>query len=258
MAEVNIQRNIEHAADAVNRWRAQGRHGGPLDEMVDVLQSLLHRTAQEVRERGTAGALSEEFGRLIERLEGAMTRLSPDLRGLAGEIVARTKQVERQLVPSLEIPSTPLFGVLPLARVIPQDVHSVLDYSNALISAAPVFFAESVEARFASLALGGSLLSVSALTDYRLSLLNVIPIEVHEILDYVWGASAIAAPFVLGYYKKAPIAAALQIACGALSILGSLFTDYRAAVGRGHNAVQAAAMMGAKIQPGVSAHLDYH
>jgi hypothetical protein len=32
----------------------------------------------------------------------------------------------------------------------------------------------------------------------------VIPIEVHETIDHVWGAAAIAAPFVFGYWKKAP------------------------------------------------------
>jgi hypothetical protein len=39
---------------------------------------------------------------------------------------------------------------------------------------------------------------------------------------------AIAAPFVLGYWKKAPVIAAAHVIAGATTIIASLFTDYRA------------------------------
>jgi hypothetical protein len=39
------------------------------------------------------------------------------------------------------------------------------------------------------------------MTDYRLSVAKVIPIEAHEVIDHAWGLAAIAAPFVLGYWK---------------------------------------------------------
>ena len=65
------------------------------------------------------------------------------------------------------------------------------------------------------------------MTDVRLAPLRVIPIEVHEVIDYVWGATAIATPFIFGYAKKSPLAATLQIVAGASLILGSLLTDYR-------------------------------
>jgi hypothetical protein len=70
--------------------------------------------------------------------------------------------------------------------------------------------------------------SASALTDYRLSLAKVIPIEVHEALDYAVGLGAIAAPFLLGYRRKDRMASWLHIATGLTVIVGSLFTDYRA------------------------------
>jgi hypothetical protein len=141
--------------------------------------------------------------------------------------------------------------------VIPQDVHSVLDYANVVRSSIPAFFAESPEARFTSLALGASVLSVSLITDYRLSLANVIPIEVHEAIDYLWAGAAIAAPFVLGYHKKDRLATMIHVVTGVTTILVSLITDYRAAKGRGRHAVEAATMMGAKLQPGASAYLEY-
>ncbi|XXT24792.1 hypothetical protein WME94_24990 [Sorangium sp. So ce429] len=129
------------------------------------------------------------------------------------------------------IPSKLLFGVLPLKRLIPQDVHSVLDYSNGLMVAMAGLASRRPEAKVAGVLLGASVISVSLLTDYRLSLAKLIPIELHEVLDYAWSASVIAAPFVLGYKKRAPLASMVQIATGAANIMGSLITDYRAARG---------------------------
>lgn len=129
------------------------------------------------------------------------------------------------------IPSKLLFGVLPLKRLVPQDVHSVLDYSNGLMVAMAGLASRRPEAKVAGALLGASVISVSLLTDYRLSLAKLIPIEMHEVLDYAWSASVIAAPFVLGYRKRAPVASLIQIATGAANIMGSLITDYRAARG---------------------------
>ncbi|WP_437563556.1 hypothetical protein [Sorangium sp. So ce542] len=129
------------------------------------------------------------------------------------------------------IPSKLLFGVLPIRRLIPQDAHSALDYSNGLMVALAGLASNRREAKVAGAILGASVISVSLLTDYRMSLAKLIPIEAHEVLDYVWSASVIAAPFALGYTKRAPLAAFVQIATGAANILGSMFTDYRAARG---------------------------
>jgi hypothetical protein len=90
-------------------------------------------------------------------------------------------------------------------------------------------------AQAASYAIGSAGLVVSSLTDYRLSLAKVIPIETHEGIDYAFGVSAIAAPFVLGYRKTAPLVAALHLALGVGTIVASLFTDYRAHRGVGRS-----------------------
>src|SRR5262245_11078529 len=98
------------------------------------------------------------------------------------------------------IPAKPLLRVLPLKRWIPQDVHSVMDYVDGLTAASGYFTADDEAACNASLALGASMIGASLLSDYRLSAAKLIPIRVHETLDYLWGASCIAAPFVLGYW----------------------------------------------------------
>jgi hypothetical protein len=59
----------------------------------------------------------------------------------------------------------------------------------------------------------------------------VIPIEIHETLDYASGGTAVLAPIVLGYVRKDPIASAIQIVTGLGAIVASMFTDYRAARG---------------------------
>jgi hypothetical protein len=130
-------------------------------------------------------------------------------------------------------PSAPLFGVLPLARLIPQDVHSFMDYVDAAAVGAGALVTKCPKATAASLVLGGSGVTTSALTDYRLSLKKIIPIEAHEVIDYGFGMAAITAPFALGYYKTAPVVATLHVMTGIGVILTSLFTDYRAYTGVG-------------------------
>lgn len=127
--------------------------------------------------------------------------------------------------------SRPLFGRLPLRRWIPQDVHSLLDYQGGTATALAGILSDDPVAKAAGIALGSSVIGVSLLTDYRLSLTKLIPIEAHEIADYVYGAAAILAPFVLGYAKRSPVAAALHVVVGLSTILASLVTDYRSQTG---------------------------
>lgn len=132
---------------------------------------------------------------------------------------------------SVGMPSQPLFGVLPLARVIPQDIHSVADYVNGLSVGSGAFLSDDPRAKLASVFLAVAGIGVSAITDYRLSLAKIVPIEAHEAIDHIWGISAIAAPFVLGYWKTSPKVALTHVITGASTILASLFTDYRSVRG---------------------------
>jgi hypothetical protein len=134
----------------------------------------------------------------------------------------------------------PLFGKLPLLYLVPQDVHSVADYASAASCASPAFFAATTAAKTASIAIGASYAATSAMTDYRLSVVKLIPIEAHQVLDYVVGLTQIAAPFLFGYFKKDRVAAMTHIVTGAMVIGLSLVTDYRAAKGVGGRVVESA------------------
>lgn len=125
-------------------------------------------------------------------------------------------------------PAKKLFGVLPIMRLVPQDVHSMMDYANSGTFIAEGIMTDCPKARAASIVLGAAGAGVSMITDYRLSVAKFIPIEAHEVIDHAWGLMAIASPFVLGYWKSAPRVAMAHVIAGASNIIASLFTDYRA------------------------------
>jgi hypothetical protein len=124
------------------------------------------------------------------------------------------------------VPARSLAG-LPLARAIPQDVHSIIDYATALAVVVAGFVAGGRRARIGCSMLGGAGVVQSLVSDYRLSAVKLMPIELHEARDYVWGAVNIAAPFALGYRKRDRVASTVQMIAGATVILAALFTDYR-------------------------------
>ncbi len=130
-------------------------------------------------------------------------------------------------------PSRPLFGRLPLARVVSQDTHSMSDYASAALCASPMFLADGLAPKLAGGLLGMTQAMVSSLTDYRLSLAKVIPIEAHEVMDYVFGLSQLAAPFLFGYGKRDRASTFMHLLGGAVVIGLSLVTDYRAEKGIG-------------------------
>lgn len=250
MTHYQTQELVQKAISTVDDL--QGRSSGPGDPLMSVLASirkLLVRLDAEIDAKGPTVAMAIELDRAIEEVQALAAKLPPELRDRTDELVGRSRMLARELAPSLEIPSRELLGFLPLRRAVPQDVHSVLDYVHGLTMAGSAFFSQKPGARFVGVSVGASLLGVSATTDYRLSLKNLLPIEAHEIFDYVWGGIAIALPFALGYAKKQPILAAFQVALGVQSIALALFTDYRAAKGRGRPVIVSAAEMGARVQP---------
>jgi hypothetical protein len=146
-----------------------------------------------------------------------------DLTGLTTE---RIRELQREA--SAGPPSRPLFGVLPLRRAIPQDVHSVLDYAGgASLVLAGILAGDSI-ARTAGIGLGAAMIGTSLVTDYRLSLAKIVPIETHELGDYVIGFAAMAVPLLPRRKGRGRLTSWLQFAVGASTVLASLFTDYRA------------------------------
>ena len=156
-----------------------------------------------------------------------MDRITESAREKAGKKVSRVLARVEKADLSTGAPSRPLLG-LPVERVIPQDVHSMLDYAGVATGLVAAYCAKTTGARMVNRTLSTATAGASLLTDYKLSLAKIVPIEVHEALDYAWGLSNVVAPFALGYYRKDRVVSMVQIALGVGTIAASLFTDYRA------------------------------
>ena len=92
-------------------------------------------------------------------------------------------------------------------RVIPTTAHGVIDYLNAftLLVAPKLWRLDEVPPSAATFyVFGGSLTATSLITDYELSVANVIPMRAHLALAVVSGAALAASPFVLGFRQSGP------------------------------------------------------
>ena len=112
-------------------------------------------------------------------------------------------------------------------RVIPTTAHGVIDYLNAftLVVAPKLWRLDEVPPSAATFYLfGGSLSATSLITDYELSVANVIPMRAHLALDIASGAALAAAPFVLGFRRSGPRYWVGHVAIGASEIVTAALT----------------------------------
>lgn len=153
---------------------------------------------------------------------GTLTAKVEELAGRpAGEFL---DEAQRRF--SVGTPARTLFGVLPVARVIPQDFHSVLDYAGGAALLLAGAASDDGVAKACGIGLGMAVIGTSLMTDYRLSVSKRVPIEVHEVADHVSGLGAILTSFAFGRRGKG--ARVVHLLVGLTTIVGSLFTDYRA------------------------------
>ena len=152
-----------------------------------------------------------------------MEHITESAREKVGQVLARVDKAKL----STGARSKSLLG-LPVKRIVPQDLHSLLDYAGGATGLVAAYCANTVRARMVNTTLFTASTGVSLLTDYKLSLARIIPIEVHEAIDYAWGLSNVLSPFAFGYYRKDKVVSAIQITLGIGTIATSLITDYRA------------------------------
>ncbi len=112
-------------------------------------------------------------------------------------------------------------------RVIPTSAHGVIDYTTAftLLVAPKLWRLDEVPASAATFYLaGGSLTASSLITDYELSVANVIPMRLHLALDIAGGAALAASPFILGFRQSGPRYWIPHVAVGASEIITAAMT----------------------------------
>ena len=112
-------------------------------------------------------------------------------------------------------------------RFIPTSVHSAIDHvvGPALVVAPTVLrlrrtSPEGIVAR----AVGGAESVYSNLTDYELSVKNVVPMRVHLALDAVGGATLALVPVLTGATKRGKKHWVPHVALGAFEIGMAVFT----------------------------------
>ena len=111
---------------------------------------------------------------------------------------------------------------------IPLNVHAGLEPLIAIvIIAAPWIFGFSGvdDAKVVCIAVGAIMLIAGSMTDWRLSIVRVIPLRVHMATDLLLGAVLILAPFVLGFSDEGG-ATRFTVIVGALEILTALATRW--------------------------------
>ena len=239
MDRTSLHLEIRNALSVSDELSRHEHHLGE-DELAAALAALRTALADLERDVGRSHedvsapepATVEAVERSIQALLIRRDRVPRPLRKRTEQLMASALRVSSALWdPTERVVSKPVLRVLPLARVVPQDLHSVMDYLHGVGFMASARVARTGRARAVGMALGLGLTGASLVTDYRLSAVKLLPIEVHETLDYAGGLTAIAAPFVLGYVKKDPIAAMIHIGLGLGTLVMSLFTDYRASKG---------------------------
>lgn len=115
-------------------------------------------------------------------------------------------------------------------QVIPTTVHGVMDYlTGVTLLAIPTLWKldEVTMSGATARAAGAGLTATSLVTDYELSLANVVPMPVHLALDAASGAALAASPFVLGFRRSGPRYWVPHVAVGAMEILTAATTKPR-------------------------------
>jgi len=112
-------------------------------------------------------------------------------------------------------------------RFIPTSVHGMLDHGvAATLLAMPAIFRlrdDSPEALVARV-VGGSEAIYANLTDYEMSLKNLVPMPVHLALDGIGGAALALVPQLTGARKRGVAHWAPQLGFGLYEIGMALFT----------------------------------
>jgi hypothetical protein len=111
---------------------------------------------------------------------------------------------------------------------IPDFLHSLIEYvaGLALIAAPLLLDYHSGAAKAVSIVLGVLVLFLVATTTSKLSLINLVPLSMHIVFDYVIVAVMIASPFLFSFSGEST-PTAVFLAGGVVWLLLSIGTRYR-------------------------------
>jgi hypothetical protein len=111
---------------------------------------------------------------------------------------------------------------------IPLNLHAALEPLIALVIAAAPWlfgFSETDSATAICVIVGVTMLVAGSLTDWRLSLMRLIPLRMHLATDLLLGAVLILSPLVFGFADEGGPTRFMVIA-GVLEVLTALMTRW--------------------------------
>ena len=110
---------------------------------------------------------------------------------------------------------------------IPAFVHGILEYiAGALLVAAPFLLSfDSDSATAVSIVAGVLILVIAASTAMSTGLIKSIPVQAHVVLDYLFAALLVAAPFIFTFSKDGT-ATAFFIVLGIVHLLVTIATRF--------------------------------
>jgi hypothetical protein len=93
-------------------------------------------------------------------------------------------------------------------------------------------FSNNGTAQAVTIALGAIMLAAGSLTDWRLSLMRLIPLRIHFMTDLLIGVLLIISPFIFGFSQNSA-ATRFAIIFGALEVVTALSTSWDPATDMG-------------------------
>lgn len=111
-------------------------------------------------------------------------------------------------------------------RIIPTKVHGVLDYLSAVTAIAlPYIFGWSTWTTWLLTFLGLGILVYSAITQYELSFVKIVPMKIHLFLDALGGLVLVASAFMLANISQVEMMTLLGLGVMELGVTMLTKTD---------------------------------
>jgi hypothetical protein len=113
-------------------------------------------------------------------------------------------------------------------KILSPTAHGVVDAGFITVLAmAPIMFDLTASVDTACYVMAGGYLALTLLTDFKLGLIRVGPLQIHGWLDLLTGIALLAAPLLFGF-PQGSAERNLFWAAGAVSVITWFITDWKA------------------------------
>lgn len=113
-------------------------------------------------------------------------------------------------------------------KILSPTAHGVVDVAFiTVVAMAPIVLNLVPAVDIACFVMAGGYLALTLLTDFKLGLIRIIPLQIHGWLDLLTGVALLAVPFLFNFPQGSAERNLFWI-LGAVSIVTWLITDWKA------------------------------